>query len=180
MVTIGQEAGSFFSRLLFYRVNQEEPSAQVDLGSLAVLDLDFEDGLLWVLGEDRLLTVTPDGQNTQTYNFSPNYLKGCSLGGDGFALLLTGRYRSGSADRALVIGKDTQAVQTIPLTNQILDYAASGGYCALLTGSQLSVYNTSLEFVAGVKNSRAARRVDLNTNGSALLANDQQAWLYIP
>ena len=180
VVTIGQEAGSFFSRLLFYRVNQEEPSAQVDLGSLAVLDLDFEDGLLWVLGEDRLLTVTPDGQNTQTYNFSPNYLKGCSLGGDGFALLLTGRYRSGSADRALVIGKDTQAVQTIPLTNQILDYAASGGYCALLTGSRLNLYDNELVLNSSLNNTLAARRLDLAPDGSALLANDQQAWLYIP
>ena len=91
-----------------------------------------------------------------------------------------GRYRSGSADQALLVNSSAQVVQSIALTGQVLDYAAAGEYCALLTGSQLSVYNTSLEFVAGVKNSRAARRVDLNTNGSALLANDQQAWLYIP
>ena len=102
------------------------------------------------------------------------------LGGDGFALLLTGRYRSGSADRALVIGKDTQAVQTIPLTNQILDYAASGGYCALLTGSRLNLYDNELVLNSSLNNTLAARRLDLAPDGSALLANDQQAWLYIP
>lgn len=180
VVTIGQEEGRFFSRLLFYPVNQEEPSAQVDLGSLTVLDLDFEDGLLWVLGEDRLLTVTSDGQTTQTYNFSPNYLKGCSLGGDGFALLLTGRYRSGSADRAVVIDEDAQVVQTIPLTNQILDCDAAGGYCGLLTGSRLNIYNSSLTLYSSLDNTLAARRLALAPGGSALLANDQQAWLYIP
>mgnify|MGYP001107404974 CR=1 FL=1 len=180
VVTMGQEEGSFFSRLLLFRVNQTEPFAQVDLGSLTVLDLEYEGGFLWILGEDRLLIVDPQKAEAQSYTFAPNYLKGCSLDGDGFALLLTGRYRSGSAEQALVVDSSAQVVQAIALTGQVLDYAAAGEYCALLTGSQLSVYNTSLEFVAGVENSRAARRVDLNTNGSALLANDQQAWLYIP
>ena len=182
VVTIGQENGAFFSRLLLYAVDKTEPFAQLDLGGMTVLDMDFDLGVVWLVGEDRLLTVslTPEGETVQTCFFSPSYLKGCSLGGDGFAFLLMGRYRSGSADQALLVDSSAQVVQSIALTGQVLDYAAAGEYCALLTGSQLSVYNTSLEFVAGVENSRAARRVDLNTNGSALLANDQQAWLYIP
>ena len=182
VVTIGQENGAFFSRLLLYSVDKTEPFAQLDLGGMTVLDMDFDLGVVWLVGEDRLLTVslTPEGETVQTCFFSPSYLKACSLGGDGFAYLLMGRYRSGSADQALLVDSSAQVVQSIALTGQVLDYAAAGEYCALLTGSQLSVYNTSLEFVAGVENSRAARRVDLNTNGSALLANDQQAWLYIP
>ena len=182
VVTIGQENGAFFSRLLLYSVDKTEPFAQLDLGGMTVLDMDFDLGVVWLVGEDRLLTVslTPEGETVQTCFFSPSYLKGCSLGGDGFAFLLMGRYRSGSADQALLVDSSAQVVQSVALTGQVLDYASAGEFCALLTGSQLSVYNTSLEFVAGVKNSRAARRVDLNTNGSALLANDQQAWLYIP
>ena len=182
VVTIGQENGAFFSRLLLYSVDKTEPFAQLDLGGMTVLDMDFDLGVVWLVGEDRLLTVslTPEGETVQTCFFSPSYLKGCSLGGDGFAFLLMGRYRSGSADQALLVDSSAQVVQSIALTGQVLDYAAAGEYCALLTGSQLSVYNGSLEFVAGVENSRAARKVDLNTNGSAVLANDQQAWLYIP
>jgi len=180
VATMGQEGGSFFSRLLFYPVNQKEPSAQVDLGGIAVLDLDYEDGVLWVLGEDRLITVTPDGETTQTFVFSPSYLKGCSLGGDGFAFLLTGRYRSGSADQALIIDANAQAVRSLSLSGQVLDYAARGDYCALLSGSRLSLYDSVLEQYGALDDLQGARRVDLTPNGSALLANSQQAWLYIP
>lgn len=182
VVTIGQEGGTFFSRLLLYRVNQEEPFAQVDLGSLAVLDMDYDDGVIWVLGEDRLLTVSllPEEQTVQTYFISPNYLKGCSLGGDGFAFLLVGRYRSGGATQALRVDSSAQVVQSVPLSGQVLHYAAAGPFCALLSGGQLSIYNGELELSAGVENTRTARRVALAPNGSALLANDQQAWLYIP
>lgn len=182
VVTIGQESGVFFSRLLLYQVNQTEPFAQLDLGSMAVLDMDFDGEGVWLVGEDRLYIValTDEGQEIRTCLFSPNYLKGCSLRGDGFAFLLTGRYRSGSADQALRVDSAGQITQSIPLTGQVLDYAAAGNTCALLTGSRLSIYNENLEFIAGVENSRAARKVDLSADGSALLANDQQAWLYIP
>ena len=183
VVTIGQQdGGSFFSRLLLYQVNQQEPFAQVDLGSLTVLDMDFDEGVVWLLGEDRLLTVSllPEGQQVQTYYISPNYLKGCSLGGDGFAFLLVGRYRSGGATQALRIDSSAQAVQSIPLNSQVLDYAAAGDTCALLSGSQLSLYNAKLEQFADVGNTQAARKVALSANGSAVLANDQYAWLYIP
>ena len=46
VVTIGQQDGVFFSRLLLYQVNQQEPFAQVDLGSLTVLDVDFDEGVV--------------------------------------------------------------------------------------------------------------------------------------
>ena len=180
VITMGQTGGDFFSRLLFYPVNQEEPSAQVELGSLTVLDMDYEDELLWVLCEDRLLTITPDGQTVQTFLLTPSYLKGCTLEGEGFALLLTGRYRSGGADRALIVDREAQAVQTITLTGQVLDYAACGEYFALLSGSRLALFNGQLEQFASLEDPQGARKVDLAPNGSALLANDQQAWLFIP
>lgn len=180
VVTIGQENGSFFSRLLFYPVDQKEPSAQVDLGDLIVLDLDYEDDLLWVLGEDQLLTVAPDGQSVQTFSLGSSHLKGCSLGGEGFALLLTGRYRSGSADRAVIIDRSAQMARSMELTGQVLDYAAAGEHCALLSGSRLTIFNSALETEATLDNTQAARQTDLAANGSALLANDQQAWLFIP
>ena len=182
VVTIGQQGGAFFSRLLLYHVNQEEPFAQLELGNLSVLDMDFDEDLIWLVGEDRLLTVSlsSEGETLQTYYISPNYLKGCSLGGDGFALVLTGRYRSGNADQAIIVDSTARAVQVLPLSNQILDYAAAGSYCALLTGTRLNIYDSTLTPYSSLDNALAARRLDLAPNGSALLANGQQAWLYIP
>lgn len=180
VVTIGQEGGSFFSHLLFYPVNQQEPAARLELGSLTVLDLNYEDELLWIVGEDRLLTVDTTDFSVHTYSFAPSYLKGCSLAGEGFALLLTGRYRSGSATQALIIDGTGQAVHSIPLSGQILDYAAAGEFCALLSGSRLALYDSTLTLLATLEDTMAAQYVDLSPNGSALLANAQRAWLYIP
>ena len=55
IVTLGQEGGSFQSQIQFYPVDQKEPSATVSLGNVVVLDLDYEDGLLWALGRTASL-----------------------------------------------------------------------------------------------------------------------------
>ena len=61
VITMDQEGGTFLSQVLFFPVDQKEPKAQVSLGSVTVLDLDYEDGLLWVLGEDSVMTLSDDG-----------------------------------------------------------------------------------------------------------------------
>lgn len=81
VVTMDQEGGTFLSQVLFFPVDQKEPKAQVSLGSVTVLDLDYEDGLLWVLGEDRVMTLSDDGKSANSYPFGRSYLKGCDFGG---------------------------------------------------------------------------------------------------
>ncbi len=180
VITMDQEGGAFHSEVLFFPVDQKEPSARVSLGSSAVLDLDYESDVLWVLGEDRLLTVSPKEGSAQTYLFNRSYLKGCSFGGDGFALLLLGRYRAGSASQALTIGPDGQVISTLGLSGQVLDFAAAGGYCSLLTGSGLTIYTSDFRPYASLESTFGARYTSLHADGSALLADTQQAWLYIP
>jgi len=180
VVTMDQEGGVFTSQVLFYPVDKTEPSAQMNLDGITVLDLDYEADRLWILGEDRLLIANPDGSLSGSYAFGRDYLKGCSLGGDGFALLLLGRYRAGNASQALTIGSDGQVTANLTLTAPVLDYDCAGGYFALLSGSQLNIFTSLANDYATLDSTQGAQYTDLSRNGSALLANSQQAWLYIP
>lgn len=180
VITMDQEAGVFQSKVLFYPVDKEEPSAQASLDGATVLDLDYEAGRLWVLGEDCLMTVSDDGQNVSSYSFGRSYLKGCSLGGDGFALLLLGSYRAGSANQAVTVDESGQVIAQLPLSGQVLDFDSAGNYCSLLSGSVLTIYTPDFREYAALDSTQGARYTELSSNGSALLADSQQAWLYIP
>ncbi len=180
VVTIGQEGGEFFSRLVFYSVHATEPKAQVELGNTAVLDLDYESGQVWVLGEGQLLTVTPDGETVNRWSFGRDYLKGCDLGPDGYALVLLGRYRMGSAQRAVTVSAQGEELGTLPLKGQVLSYGGAGRYCALLTGAQLTICDRTLKQYKVCQDTNGARYTALAKDGSALLADSQRAWLYIP
>ena len=180
IVTMGQEGGSFQSQIRFYPVDQKEPSAVVSLGNTMVLDLDYEDGLLWVLGEDQVTTVQEDGAVAGTYSLGRNYLKGCSFGGDGFALVLLSRYQAGSAGQAVVVGPDGSQVTAQNLTSSVLDFDAAGRYLALLTGDRLEIYTSDFSPYSTLDQTQNARYISLTDSGAALLANAQQAWLYLP
>ncbi|MBC5721655.1 hypothetical protein H8S11_02295 [Flintibacter sp. NSJ-23] len=180
VITMDQEGGTFLSQVLFFPVDQKEPKAQVSLGSVTVLDLDYEDGLLWVLGEDRVMTLSDDGKSANSYPFGRSYLKGCDFGGEGFALLLLGRYRAGSANQVMTIDPEGEVRSSMELRSQVLDFDSAGGYCSLLTGSRLTIYTPELVEYARLGDTQGARYTALSSNGSALLADDQLAWLYIP
>ena len=180
IVTMGQEGGSFQSQIRFYPVDQKEPSATVSLGNTMVLDLDYEDGLLWVLGEEQVSVVQEDGTVAGSYSLGRNYLKGCSFGGDGFALLLIGRYRAGSASQAVLLNPDGTEAASLTLTSNVLAFDAAGRYVALLTGENLDLYTDAFNLYSTLEHTQNARYLSLSDAGAALLANAQQAWLYLP
>ena len=180
VVTMGQVGGSFQSQVRFYPVDQREPSAVASLGNTMVLELDYEDGLLWVLGEEQVSVVGEDGTVSGTYSLGRSYLKGCSFGGDGFALLLLGRYQAGSAEQAVVVGPDGAELAALGLSSGVLDFDAAGRYAAILTGDRLDIYTSGLEPYGSLDHTQNARYLSLTASGAALLANAQQAWLYLP
>ena len=180
IVTMGQEGGTFQSEVRFYPVDSQEPSAVISLGNTVVLDLDYEDGLLWVLGEDQVSAIQEDGTASGVYTLGRNYLKGCSFGGDGYALLLLGRYQAGSAEQAVIVGPDGTELASLDLTANVLDFDAAGRYVSLLTGDRLDIYTSDFTPYSSLDQTQNARYISLTDSGAALLANSQQAWLYLP
>ena len=180
VVTMDQKGGSFVSKLLLYPVNETKPKSEIDLGSIVALDLDYESGQIWVLGEDQLKIVPTNGGDIASYPFGRYYLKGCEFGGNNFALLLLGNYRTGSASDVLVISPDGTSAANLAPNGQILAFDCAGSYCSLLTGTGLNIYSSTLEPYASLDTTQGARYTALAPDGSALLANDQKAWLYIP
>lgn len=180
VVTMGQQNGLFSSQLLLYPVNATEPKLTIDLGNMVVLDMDYESDRLWILGESQLTVVPVNGDQPTSFAYGRSYLKGCSLGGDGFAMLLLGHYRTGGADQIITIGPDGQPLAQIESGGQVLSFASAGRYCSLLTGSGLEIYTRDLTAYASLDMTQGARYTALAPDGSALLANGQRAWLYIP
>lgn len=180
VVTMGQQDGVFRTSVLFYPVNSTEPSAEVTLGNTTVLDLDYESGQLWVLGERALSIISDQNASLTVWPFSQYYLKGAHLGGNGFACLLLGRYRTGDADLAVTIGADGAVLGQLSSPGSILSLSARGRYIALLHGGTLNIYTQDFTAYATLDGTQNAHTVALIEDGSALLADSQTAWLYLP
>ena len=180
VVTISQAEGSFQSTLHLYRTNREEPFATIELGNFPVLDMDFDSSGLWLLGDTALITLSSKGEQRCDYPFDPDYLKGYALEGDGYAVLLLGKYRAGSARSMVTVDHDGQVLGQQDLSTQVLSLSAAGRYVALLSGHELNIYTSDLTHYDTLNDTQGARHVALHNDGSTLLANSQEAWLYIP
>ena len=180
VVTINQNEGAFQSTLSLYRTDGTEPFNTVVLDGFTVLDMDFDSRGLWLMGDTSLITLDKLGENKQEYRFDSAYLKGYALEGDGFAVLTLGKYRAGAARQLVVVDHDGQPVAEQELSGSVLSLTASGRYVALLTGQQLDIYTEKLNLYSTLDDTKSARYAALHDDGSVLLANRQEAWLYIP
>ena len=180
VVTLTQTDGTFQTTLHLHRTDRAEPFATVTLDGFVVLDMDFDSKGIWLLGETSLITLSAKGTDRCDYDFDPDHLKGYALDGDGFAVFLLGRYRAGAASHAVTVDHEGAVLGQLPLKRQVLSMSARGRYVALLDGHELNIYTRDLSLYSTLDDTQSARHVALCEDGGSLLANSQEAWLYIP
>lgn len=180
VLTVGQSNNAFESTLALYDKAGDEAFAQCSLGNNAILDLSCSGGMFWALGETGLSIVSTDGTTNLICDYGGAYLKDYSLGGDGYAALLLGKYRAGSSTTLTTVDSKGETIAALDLEDQILDLAASGRYVAVLTASTLTIYTRDLQPYALLDNTMGARNVVLRSDGTAYLASGETAQLCIP
>ncbi|MGN8969168.1 DUF5711 family protein [Intestinimonas sp. HCP28S3_D6] len=180
VLTVGQSNNAFESTLALYDKTGDEAFAQCSLGNNAILDLSCSGDMFWALGETGLSIVSTDGTTNLTCDYGGAYLKDYSLGGDGYAALLLGKYRAGSSTTLTTVDSKGETIAALDLEDQILDLAASGRYVAVLTASTLTIYTRDLQPYALLDNTMGARNVVLRSDGTAYLASGETAQLCIP
>lgn len=186
VVTIGQNSYSFESRLDFYLLEhllpdqEPTPDASCSLGDNVILDLREQGGAFWALGENSLSAVSASGELLGSYSYNGRYLKEFSLDGEGYAVLLLGKYRSGSLADLVVVDREGVELASQSLNDQVLYLAAAGRYTAVLTADRLDIYTGALEPYSTLEDVQSARKILLRDDGTAVLIASDTAQLYIP
>lgn len=179
-VTMGQSDGVFTSYVVIYRMNRKEPTATCELPGEAVYDLRTVDNTFCVVAENALYFVANNGAINASYPFEESYLRRCSLQGDGFAALLLGRYKSGAQGTLLTVDERGKVIGQVEADGEVLDLSASGNYVAALYSDHLTIYDKRMRECATLSNVSAAREILMRGDGSAVLAGNGSAALYLP
>lgn len=179
-VTMGQSDGVFTSYVVIYRMTRKEPTATCELPGEAVYDLRTVDNTFCVVAENALYFVANNGTINASYPFEESYLRRCSLQGDGFAALLLGRYKSGAQGTLLTVDERGKVIGEVEADGEVLDLSASGNYVAALYSDHLTIYDKRMRECATLSNVSAAREILMRDDGSAVLAGNSSAALYLP
>ena len=129
-------------RLLVFRLDEEEPVADVPLGDTVPMQLAFQDNdTLIAVGDAGAAVVdVPDGSVTHTVSYATGELEGCSLTADG-CLLAVHSYGGEAAQRLVLLTGEGES--RLDLTRGADSVALSPEYLAVLTGSRVTVYDRS-------------------------------------
>ena len=179
-VTLGQEEGVFSSGVVLYRLDSTEPAADTQLTGSAVFDLAAMGKRWCAVGEDGLHFLTAEGEEAFYFDFGGEYLRRCSLEGDGFAAVLLGRYKSGTQMRLVSVDDEGQLLAELEVDKEVLSISAAGKYAAVLYSDELVIYNKELEVCAQLPDLSSAKQVLMREDGSAVLVGADAASLYLP
>lgn len=180
-LAVGETDGSFESSLLFYRLdNGEEPYATCSLGGSVILSLDSDASGLWAMGENGLSVFSQEGTLSGQYDYGGRYLKNASLNGEGFAVLLLGKYRAGNTSELVTVDGSGAEYGSLSLSDQVLSLSVSGKYVAVLTADRLDIYTKDLTLYDTLEGTQGARTVVMRSDGTAFLIGSETARLYLP
>ena len=182
-VALGQAEGAFTSSLVVYSLESTEPLLDVPMTGKAVYDVDMVGRRWCAVGEDGLYFHAADGKKnggTIFYDFEGTYLRRCSLGGDGFAAALLGRYQYGTQTHLVTVDEEGVQLAILEAEKEVLSLSAAGKYVAVLYSDELVIYDRNLEVCARLEELSSARQVLMRADGSAVLVGADSASLYLP
>lgn len=181
-VTMGQEKNDFASYLVLYRTDrdQDDPVATVPVTTSVVYDIGWVDGNFCLVAEDGLYFYDTRGERVGTYLFGKDYLRRCSLSGNGYAAVLRSPYRAGSQSVLVTVDSRGNELGYVDLDGEVLSLHSAGQYTAVLMGDELTIYDKELAQEAYLSDISEAHQVMMRSDGSALLAGSASARLYLP
>lgn len=179
VVEIYQDESALGSDLVIYQVSDASVASTTQLGEDLVLDLRWQDGRIWLEREYGVTVANSNGELLGDWSNASKYLERYSLDGDGYAVELMSKYKSGSLGELWVIDSDGQQKVSRSISEEVLSVSAAGRYIAVLTTGSLVVYNSDLQEYASTVNS-TARQVIMRSDGSAMMVGTDEAWLFVP
>lgn len=179
-VTMGQSQDSFTSSIVLYKLDRQEAYATCDLAGVAVYDLGLVGKRYCAVAEDSLHFIDQKGRAAASYSYDGGVLRRCSLGGDGYAAVLLGRYKVGSQLRLVTVNSDGKELGSLDLDGDVLSMSACGRYVAVLFADRLVIYNKNLKEYATLQGVSSAGDVLMRSDGSAVLAGSAAASVFLP
>jgi len=180
-VALGQQDGAFESKAVFFQTDSEQIQAELPLGNQMIWDIGFiSKEELCAVGEQQLLFLHADGQLVGAYDWNDQYLKGYDLGGNDFVTLCINQYRAGNRYQIVTVDTEGQEIASVYIGKEVLDISACGGYVAVLTSENLTIYQKDLEIYHVKENDDMASGVLMRRDGSVILIGSGEAKLYLP
>ncbi|MBE6961978.1 MAG: hypothetical protein E7445_05925 [Ruminococcaceae bacterium] len=178
-VTLGQEAGSFVSRMVIYDLTKTEPQAGWSVTDGVVLALEELGGRMAAVCDTALVYGDAQGEIYGTYDYGGAYLRDWAVG-ENYTVLRLNRYYAGSIGRVVTVDMDGKERAAMDVNEEIIAVSAAGHYIAVLYAGRVVIYTPDLVEYARMEGAERAKDVLVCEDGSALVLESEHGTRFLP
>ncbi len=168
------------STVSVYETDSDQLRAEYVSEGRSCIDLEYlSDGRLMLISSDRAAFLKDDGKLLGEVPFDGEYLKGYAAG-DGFAVLLLGRYKAGSTGRILVTDAAGNLLRSLDTTVETEGVSAAGKYIAVRYADEIIIYDSELNTLGSLQDTAGIQAAVMRADGSAVIISGGKAAIFEP
>ena len=178
-VTLGQDSGSFVSRMVVYDLTRTEPQAGWSVTGGVLLALEEVGGRMAAVCDTVIAFGDAAGKTYGEYHYDGTYLRDWSVGGD-YTVLRLNRYYAGSIGRIVTVDLNGEERASLDVNEEVISVSAAGRYIAVLYAGRVVVYTSDLTEYARMEGTERAKSVLMCDDGSVLVLESEHGIRFLP
>ena len=168
------------SSISVYNTDSEKPYAEYKSEGRSCFDLEYlSDGRLMLISTDRAAFLKDDGKLLGEQSFDGEYLRGYAAG-EGYAVLLLGRYKAGNTGRLLMVDTAGSLLRSLEVSAEIESISAAGKYIAVRYADETVLYDAEFQMIGGLEDTSGIQAAVMRSDGSAVIISGGRAAVYEP
>ncbi len=169
------------SRIVSFNLDSEQEKGAFISEDNVVFDLEYlSDNTVCAVSRSSLIFLDGSMEHKADYGFSGEYLKDYNLEGDGFAVLLLGRYRSGNTVRLVAVDSTGKETGSLEISEEVLSISAKGKYIAVVYPEKTVIYRSDLSEHGVLNRMAGQKRALMNEDGTAYVITGNRASIFNP
>jgi Type IIA topoisomerase (DNA gyrase/topo II, topoisomerase IV), B subunit len=169
------------SKVHFFNLNSTEQKGSYTSDKTVLFDLAYlGSSSVCALSDSFAVFLNEKGNLISKYDFTDGYLKDYSLKGSGFAALVVGKYKTGSAGTIVTLSPTGTVLGKLDASSEILSVSARGKFLAVLYSDALVIYRSDMTVYARITDITNVRQVLMRSDGSVVMFSSSGAAVYKP
>lgn len=145
VAVLGVDNGSVYSKVYLFEKNKTEPLASFDYNDSALTEIKFLENDRYIVYGNNVCEIVNGKTVAEKIDVSTNTPSRIFVSDNNTAALVLSKYSSTTQKILTVYSKSGKSLFTAEVTGIVKDVATDGKYTAVLTDSQVCIYNTKGE-----------------------------------
>ena len=167
------------SRLVAYSFGSEEEQGAYTESENVYFDIGYiSENRICAVSESKAVFVNGKCEYNAEYSFEGWYLKDYSLDGNGYAVFVLGKYRTGGENKIVSVDASGSVKGFVELSGEVRSVSVRGRYIAVTYADSVALYNSSMEELGRVDDAAGVEKALACTSGNLIAVSANGAVEY--